>query len=112
MYGADLSKSQLRSLNEIIFKYFPGVWVYFLGKDFDVHYDIYINALDSIDSTNTGETLFLGNSFLKLKMTSDTVIPFTNATEELTLMFATSNSRCNVTMEFYTKKNGQIRARF
>lgn len=75
----NIPKKQNAKIQEMIYKYFPGVWVYFLGGDFNIHFDLWLAGCESVQiqengflnagnaSAITGLTMYQGKDALKLK---------------------------------------------
>jgi len=68
------SLSNLGSLRSLVYKYLPGVWVYFLGQDFTITMKLNISRIDQISSSSAGTTNFKGaaSAIVGFKMAGNT----------------------------------------
>lgn len=88
----------LRKYEEIksnIYKYLPGVWVYFLGQDFTVHLDLDIDSIDFVDSSAEGFSEFYGGITAGVKF-----LMSGNSNYQLELLFKTKNAKTRMMMDF------------
>jgi hypothetical protein len=91
-----MNKKAKAKMQEVIYKYFPGVWVYFMGSDFDIIFELTIQGCDTIRSSALGYTSFTGATGL-------TTIYLKNDDDELILEFKPLNTSVNMTFDFYNE---------
>jgi hypothetical protein len=83
----------------MVLDYFPGIWIYFMGADFDVSYKIIIDYIHGIDSSLEGITIVDGAVKLELHMSTDEKMTFHDDDDELILAFKTEGSHANFTFD-------------
>ena len=70
----DLTENQKTKIQSLIYRYFPGVWIYFFGGDFNIYTKLTVLEVESVDSDSEGRTILnnlKGIVDLRLEMAGD-----------------------------------------
>ena len=91
----DYTLKQYNEIKSNIYKYLPGVWVYFLGQDFTVTLDLDIDSIDFVDSSAEGFSEFYGGITTGVKFMMSG-----NSDYQLDLLFRTKNAKTRMMLDF------------